>query len=244
MKELNQGDKDMVKIPKQKVLTEQVLEVRNRVSGLFLDVRGEVADFVRDNNFLPHWKIEANVVNFFDEESKIEKEGAFIGYKNAGYISLNPPTDNFFKEKANKFWKLINTNKRYQIPEPTRFGLRTKIFIPSQKTFEEINNQFYELLFSSKGRSLLGGKQTDLQFTVELNEAGFNLRITGGPIHKDEAKRYFQFDDDEFKNTGLFLDIDIFKNDNIRKEEIPSLIQSAVDMTLCKRNDFYSLLNS
>lgn len=234
----------MVKIPKIDVLMEQVLEVRNKVSGSFLDVRGEIADFVRESDFLPHWKIETNIVSFFDKESKIEKEGAFIGYKNTGYIALNPPTDNFFKDKANKFWKLINNIKRYQIPETTRFGLRSKIFIPSHKSFEEINSLLYKLLFSDEGRALFGDKQTDLQFTVELDEGGFNLRITGGPIHKDEGKRYFQFDDDKFKNTGLFLDVDIFKIENIKKGEIPSLISSAVEITLSKRNEFISLLNS
>ena len=66
------------------MLAEQILEVRYVPSGSFLDVRGYVADYIRDSGFLPHWKIDSNVVNFRDKPNGVQKEGAFAGFRNAG----------------------------------------------------------------------------------------------------------------------------------------------------------------
>jgi hypothetical protein len=52
------------------MVAEQILEVRYTPSGSFLDVRGYVADYIRENGFLPHWKIDINVVSFRDKPEK------------------------------------------------------------------------------------------------------------------------------------------------------------------------------
>jgi len=47
----------MTKTDRDKImLAEHVLEVRHEASGTFLDVRGYVADYIRREKFLPHWK--------------------------------------------------------------------------------------------------------------------------------------------------------------------------------------------
>ena len=224
----------MSKKEKDKImLTEHVLEVRHEASGKFLDVRGVIADFIRNENFLPHWKIDTNVVNFRDQSDKIAREGAFVGYKNAGYVVLNPATHNFFTDRAKAFWKLLLKlkNEGYQLPSLTRFGMRTKIFAPSlSRSFEEINKIMYEELFSEKARSLVGGSETDLSFNINLKESGFNVHVTGGPIHKEEAGQYFQFSDDYFKKCGLYLDLDYYKDTNLTPDSIPKLLHDAVEL--------------
>jgi len=225
----------MPKTDKDKImLAEHVLEVRHEASGTFLDVRGYVADYIRKENFLPHWKIDTNAVNFRDEAEKIKTEGAFVGYKSAGYVVLNPQTRNFFTDRASAFWKMLMKNGHYQLPKPTRFGTRTKLFVPSAMTFEEINKSMYEGLFSEKARTMVGGKETDLQFTIELRESGFDVRVMGGPIHRDEAKKYFQFESDHFTKCGLFLDIDYYTTADLTLEAIPKLLQTAADLMWLK----------
>jgi hypothetical protein len=64
------------------MLTEHVLEVRYDASGTFLNVCGYVADYIRQANFFPHWKIDLNIVNFSDEPENVKLEGAFVGYGN------------------------------------------------------------------------------------------------------------------------------------------------------------------
>lgn len=223
-----QKDKDKI------MLAEHVLEVRHDASGTFLDVRGYVADFVRSEKFLPHWKIAANVVNFRDQPDKIGTEGAFVGYKSAGYVVLNPQTRNFFNDRATAFWKLLLKNVHYDLPCLARFGMRTKLFVPSTSTFDAINKKMYEELFSENTRSLVGGTETDLQFTIELREAGFDVRVMGGPIHKDEAGKYFQFESDDFRNCGLFLDLDYYTTTDLKPDAVPKLLHKAVDLMWIK----------
>jgi hypothetical protein len=216
------------------MLAEHILEVRYEASGTFLDARGNVADFIRQNKFLHHWKIDNYVVEFRDESDKIKTEGAFVGYKNAGYIVLNPPTRNFFAERATAFWKLLRKNGHYKLPEPTRFGTRTKVFIPSSESFDDIKEAMNDSLFSEKARTLFGGKSTDLQFTVELKDSGFDMRIMGGPIHKNEAKKYFQFESEYFEKCGLFLDLDFYRTSDLKLDAIPTLLHKAVELMWVK----------
>jgi len=216
------------------MLVEHVLEVRHDASGTFLDVRGYVADFIRRKEFLPHWKIDSNVVNFRDKSDKIETEGAFVGYKNAGYVVLNPPTRNFFTDRGSAFWKLLQKNEHYKLPPLTRFGMRTKIFIPSATSFEGINKTMYEQLFSETARSLVGGSETDLQFTIELKEHEFHVRVMGGPLHKDEGDKYFQFQAEAFKKCGLFLDLDYYRTTNLQPNAIPEYLDAAVKLMWVK----------
>ena len=54
-----------IKAPRDKVMvTQHVLEVRHEPSGSFLDVRGYVADYIRNSGHFPHWKIESNIIPF------------------------------------------------------------------------------------------------------------------------------------------------------------------------------------
>ncbi len=222
------------------MLAEHVLEVRHGASGTFLDVRGYVADFVRQNDLFPHWKIDANVVNFRDDPDATKSEGAFVGYKSAGYVAFNPPTRNYFVDRASSFWTVLLKNEHYLIPALTRFGARTKIFVPSPRSFDEINKTLFEVLFRDEARSLIGGKETDLQFTIELEEHKFNVRVVGGPLHKDEASRHFQFESEHFSKCGLFLDLDYFKTDSVSLAKVPGLLKEAIDLTWHKAEQIAS----
>jgi len=215
----------------KEMLAEHVLEVRHEASGTFLDVRGYVADFIqKQHSFLPHWNIDANVINFRDDPQKIIKDGAFIGYKSAGYVVFNPETRNYFVDKASAFWKFLIKNEHYTLPAPLRFGARTKFYIPSGKTFDEINTAMYADVFTDKARLLFGGTEQDLSFTTILKEAGFDVRITGGPVHKDEAARYFQFKSIYFEKCGLFLDIDYYRTVELSHAEVPQLLHDANEL--------------
>ncbi len=123
------------------ILAEHVFEVRHVASGTFLDVRGCVADYIKENSLFPHWTIDTNIINFRDSEKQAVTDAGFIGYKSAGYIVFNSPTQNYFSDKSIKFWKTLIKNKHYKIPELLRIGIRTKAFFPLSKTFEDIKNK-------------------------------------------------------------------------------------------------------
>ena len=213
------------------MLTEHVFEIRHDASGTFLDVRGSVADHIRHGGFLTHWKIDANVVNFRDSENEVKKEGAFAGYKSVGYLTYNPETKNFFSDRASKFWGLICKNGSYEIPKIKRFGARTKVFVPIEKKFDEINSQFYETIFSEKTRGFVSETIDDLQFILELTEGPFNLRIKGGPVKENEVANYMSFADERFNSCGLFLDIDFSTTTDLEIKLVDRLLKDSVKRT-------------
>ncbi len=224
---------------KEKImLAEHILEVRHEALGAFLDARGRIGDYIRQKRFFPHWKIDTQVVNFFDESGKVKTQGAFVGYRSAGYTVLNPPSRNFFKDRASAFWRLLLKNDIYKLPQPTRFGTRTLLFIPSSLSFDDINKAMYDGFFTDKARTIFGGKETDLQLTIELKESGYDVRVTGGPMHKDEAGKHFQFECDEFRKCGLFLNIDYYTTADLTLDAIPRLLQQAVDLMWAKGERF------
>jgi hypothetical protein len=213
------------------MIAEHIFEVRHEASGAFLDVRGDVADYIRqEEHFFPHWSIDDNVVNFRDDPQKIVKEGGFVGFKSAGYVAFNPETRNYFMDRASAFWKILLKNPHFPLPTPTRFGTRTKIFIPCPKAFNDINKQMYEALFTEEARLLFDGNEQDLMFTVEIKEAGFDIRVIGGPIHKDEASKHFQFKSDYFEKCGLFLDIDYYRTSNLTQKDVPQLLRTSIEL--------------
>lgn len=225
----------MSKVDKNNIMVAQhVLEVRYPASGTFLDVRGYIADYIRSDGFFPHWKIDPTVINFRDEPDVIKNDGAFVGYKSAGYVGLNPQTRNYFTDKAASFWKLLIKNNHYKIPQLVRFGARTTIFIPSELSFDEINKRMFEHYFTEKSRQLIGGKETDFQFTIELKEDIFVVRLLAGPLHKNEAGQHFQFESDHFMKCGIYLDIDYYKTDDLSMDGVPKLLKQAIDLTWMK----------
>lgn len=213
------------------MLAEHILEVRHDASGTFLDVRGYVADYIRDKKIFPHWKIDTNIIQFRDIATGIEKEGAFVGYKSAGYIVYNPDTRNYFSDRASSFWKILLENGHYKLPNPTRLGVRTKIFIPSNEKFNTLSAKIYDTFYSEKGKKILGGKQKDLQLVVDLVEGEFEVHFRCGPMHEKEIEHHLNFQSEHFSKCGLFLDLDYYKINNLSHKNIPKLMKKALEFT-------------
>ncbi len=216
------------------MVVEQIFEARYIPSGSFLDVRGYVADYIRESGFLPHWKIDSNVVNFRDKPDRVLKEGAFAGFRSAGYFAYDPETRNFFIDRASAFWRTLLKNQHYKIPTLERFGARTKVFLPSNKSFEEINHSVYHTFYSDKAREMVGGAEKDVQFIVELRDQGFEGRISGGPIHKNEAGRYLGFESKEFERAGFYIDVDFYRTVDLKHDDVSKLLRAAVDLAWAK----------
>lgn len=212
-------------------VTEHILEVKHAPSGRFLDTRGYVADYIRSADIFQHWEIDTNVINFRDEPLSVKQLGAFAGYRSAGYFVFDPITPNYFEDKACQFWRALIKNGFYTLPEPTRFGCRSKAFINSSKSFEDINALLYGNYFTPKFKEIIGDKQKDLQVVINLSIKGYDMKIVCGPIHKNEAQLFFDFQSDHFSETGVFLDIDVSRSDGLSLTNIPSLLKEAMSIT-------------
>ena len=217
--------------PEKIMLAQHVLEVRHEASGTFLDVRGIVADYIKKSGHFLHWQIDSNIVNFRDKADKVKMDGAFAGYKSAGYFVNDAETRNYFVDKASSYWKTLINNGHYELPEITRFGCRTRVFVPTNITFEEINNVVFNAFYTDKARAFIGGKETDLQFIFNLKEEQFYVKLSGGPIKEKEALNYMSFESKHFEKCGLFLDIDYYKNKDISHNSISKLLSEAIQLS-------------
>jgi hypothetical protein len=213
------------------MVTNHIIEIRHGAIGKFLDVRGSIADHVRISGFLPHWKIEQNVVQFLDDDIKVDKEGAFAGYKSFGYLTNNPPKKNSFQDRAFSFFKLMLKNPYYRIQAATRFGCRSRVFLPSEADFESIHKTLNEKLLSANLREIVANKETDLQVVIEFKEGRFDGRLILGPMHKDEVKSHLSFESEHFSKTGLFIDIDYFITGNIECSKLQAILKEGMSLT-------------
>ncbi|OGS01256.1 MAG: hypothetical protein A3G41_05885 [Elusimicrobia bacterium RIFCSPLOWO2_12_FULL_59_9] len=214
------------KTEERPIIAEQVFELRHEAAGKFLDVRGFVADYLRKQKF-PHWRIETNSISFHDGKNGIEKDGALVGYKSVGYFVHNPDTKNYFADKAIAFWDVLLKNGHYDIPEPRRFGVRTKIFLPLESEFTAINKRIYDTFVSAEGVKVFGGTPTDLQITLDIDEGEFTVHCMLGPLEKNEATRWFPFDSEKFESAGIYLDLDVATTKDLKLSNVPSLIKRA-----------------
>lgn len=231
----------MVKVDKVFV-TEHIMEIRHAAIGSFLDVRGFIADYIRNSGFLPHWTIDNTLVVFRDKPDKPEMETSFAGYKSFGYTTYNPPTKNFFQDRANSFINLIVKNTHYPIPSITRFGCRAKVFIPCFVNFDDLNKVIHDNFFSQKFRDFIGHNETDLQIISEFKDEGFNGRISFGPMHKEEIKVHLSFNSEHFSKVGLYFDIDYFKIEDLVTSKLQSTLKEAMSIVWSKVEGITSIL--
>jgi hypothetical protein len=224
----------------ENMVSEQIMEVRHVPSGSFLDSKGYVADYIRNNKIFEHWQIDNNAIHFRDSPQQIKSDGGFAGFKSAGYIVYNPTTKNYFTDKAKKYWKTLEKNEHYIIPQIIRFGHRTKVFIPIEQGFEYIDNKIKEKVFSNKINSLFSGKVLDTFFSFVIEENGIMAKVQGGPIHKNEVRQYMSFEDELFNHAGVYIDIDIYMDNP--KTNIVSLLDSASNLTFTQIEKFANVL--
>ena len=83
-------------------LNEHVLEVRYKPNPKVLDYRGAWAESISDHMNLPEWRIVENRIDIYDKKNK---DHAFVGFRNAGFVAHDTPTKNYFSDKAVKFLK-------------------------------------------------------------------------------------------------------------------------------------------
>lgn len=81
---------------------------------------------------------------------------------------------------------------------------------------------------------MIGGIEKDVSFTIELREQGFEVRVAGGPIHKGEVGRYLGFESPHFERAGFFLDLDVYRTEDLKHDEVTRLLRTAVDLTWAK----------
>ncbi len=209
-----------------KVLSEHIFELRYKVLAQILDIRGILAENMRELMNFVHWRITENRIELRDSDEQ-NKESGFISYKNCGYVILRPDTRNFFQDKAIKFLKNLLSIDGFILNPITRIGVRSTFIIPYEGSFDSLCKIIYEKFYVDKNINQL--------FNAEIVDVGASLNFkskigfyntTTGPMKKDQMKQFLKKHDD-LPEISLFFDIDYFKNDlgKINENEIYNLIK-------------------
>lgn len=193
---------------KRHFVAEEILEIRYQPRASFLSHMGELADYIRDREVFPFWEIDTNTINFRDAQKAPKQLHAFFSYRNAGLVAQDPPTRNFFRDKAIQYWKAIESNKHFPIPQVQRIGVRNRCFVASSLAFESLEERAYGFLCRPDVLRIMGGRRSDHQVVLETRDGNLKGRLAIGCMHKDEAQRLYKFPSPHFESTGVFIDLD------------------------------------
>ena len=222
---------------------QQVFELRFEPMGAFLDIRGKLADHVRKEMF-KHWAIGENRLDFWDSDKREEdKNTAFVSYRNCGFVSIQPPTENFFEDKASKFLRVLSTSSVFAFPRATRLGVRSSFFAYSHLPFSELCQKFYHHFYQEQITRLFGGTVEDVGIIVNLRKDKSFFNITTGPMKKEQAVQYFKAKLGDLKDVGVYFDIDYFQTDLGKADlkDISVLIKTFSQESFSQLNDVLKL---
>ncbi|MDO8953530.1 MAG: hypothetical protein Q7V63_01620 [Gammaproteobacteria bacterium] len=212
-------------------ITEHTLELRHAPLGIFIDKKGFIADYIKEQGLFPHWRVQENSISFFDTDKGIKSKGAVISFKNVVFIIHNPATTNYFQDQAISFWKKVLKQKTYSVPKIQRLGVRTKCYIPSELSFHEIHELMKKQLFNEKLASVVGGNPTDIQVVLDFKEKNFSTRVVLGPLKENEGSQYFSCKSEDFTKAGIFIDTDYYQEGEIVHENVEDLLKKAMNLT-------------
>lgn len=223
-------------------VAEEIFEIRYKPKGAFLGSIGELADYIESEGVFSYWDIDQNIINFRDSVSEPKQLSGFLSYRNAGYVCFDAPTQNYFSDKTIAFWKAVDKNPYFKIPEIQRIGIRKRCFVKSDKPFEHIEEKVFSSLFQLDISQKIGGKRKDLQIVFELIENDKKIRLIIGPLHEDEAKKHFRFPSEHFNKCGLYIDIDVYIDEKAHAKQPSVLIKDLSDASWKKIDVITNLL--
>jgi len=203
-------------------ISEQVLEIRYKPNAKILDLRGTWAEAISEHIALPEWRIIENRVDVFDKDFK---ERAFVGFRNAGYVVHDAPTNNFFLERAAKYVKhlfsLTGFGKNIYVE---RIGIRLKICFEFSGTFDELLNKYETnyLSLSAKAKNIFKAELKDMSGPLDFQDSHGNFNTLSGPITMEQMPQYFE-GKKELPTLGLFFDIDYWCNPKEKFDEKETL---------------------
>lgn len=188
--------------------SEHLFEIRYKPNARILDKRGYWAEELCEHMRLPHWKINPNRLDVFDETTR---QRGFVSFTNAGYQCENGPTHTFFADKAVKYFKFVLELEAF--PNPLfidRIGVRQKFITPYLGTFDHLVHKFSEryLKLTDPALAAIDAKLIDIGAPLNFADKHGNFNTLCGPMPKAQSDELMSNDTAELPEIGLFFDID------------------------------------
>jgi len=189
---------------------EHVFEIRYKPNAKVLDNRGGWAEKISHHMRLLEWQIIENRLDVFDKENK---DTCFVAFKNAGFMSHNPPTANYFPDQAVKFCRLVLELEGFGSPLfVIRIGVRSRFYSAFEGSFKELFNR-YSTRFATltdEAKKILDAKLIDIGCPVNFEDEHGRFNTSSGPMEDEQARVFFS-QAEHLAKVGLFFDIDYWQ---------------------------------
>ncbi|VTU25144.1 hypothetical protein SRS16CHR_03601 [Variovorax sp. SRS16] len=191
-------------------VSEEVVEVRFNPRGSILNHMGDFADYIVDKDLFKHWALEPGMIKFKDAPGEPQQVHAFLSHRNAGFVAISPPTQNFFRDKAIQYWQAVAANPLFKVPKIIRIGMRNRCFTRVNKDFAGIEKALYSYLYRPEAMEDLSPFRTDHQAVFNFAKGEIKTNVTIGPLKKKEAAALFNFKSEHFAHEGVYIDLDVY----------------------------------
>lgn len=198
-------------------LNEHTFEIRYKPNPKVLDYRGSWAEAISDHMELPDWRILENRIDIYNEK---RGERAFVGFRNAGFVSFNTPTKNYFPEKTTKLFKyLLNLDGFGKSLFVERIGVRSKFCAKYEGAFEELREKYTTkyLSLTEAAKTIIQAKLLDIGGPLNFADSHGNFNTMSGPMIHEQLSNFF-VKAEGLPNVGLYFDIDYWLKPNKEKE--------------------------
>ncbi|MBY7735055.1 hypothetical protein [Francisella philomiragia] len=224
---------------KMKIYSEYIYEEKYNAIGTFLDKKGTIADKVHEDesikNHLPNWNIQNNEISFTKSKENIINLFGKVTYRSIAFKAVQPHTPTTFFDLSKKFVKKVKdvSNGIFKNENILRTGIRKISFIPIDKEFKVLHDDFKKKFFNSKLPYY--DKCLDSQITLDFKIESKFIRVVFGVLKPKQAEVFFTKNlilSDDLKKSGYYIDIDIELNKkdklNNNYEKIISEIQNNI----------------
>ena len=191
-------------------LNEHILEIRYKPNPKILDYRGTWAESISNHMKLPEWRIVENRIDIYDKDNK---DRAFVGFRNAGFLAYNTATKNYFPDKAVKYFKYLFSFEGFEkSPYIERIGLRSKFCKEYNGSFDELKDKYSSnyLYLTKRAKEILNAKLLDIGGPLNFADKYGNFNTMSGPMTDEQIPQFFEATED-LPAVGLYFDIDYWQ---------------------------------
>jgi len=234
---------------KIKDICEQVFEIRYKPDPTILDRRGTIAEIISSNMKLEHWKILENRV---DAYSELSSDRAFVGFKNAGFVTRDAPSKNYFSERVAHFMKCLYENNFFaEIMDVKRVGLLSRYCRPSKEDFSDLIRKYNKYLsLSEKANNVILSKNqarlVDIGGPLNFEDNIGKFNTMSGPMKEDQIQQFFK-DLEDAPKVGLYYQIDYWdcppeKKQAMKRSEVLKKINTFAQSGRERYEDFVGIV--
>jgi len=189
-------------------LNECILEIKYKPIPQIIDCRGLWAELISKQMNLSEWSITDNRIDIFDIQNK---ERAFIGFQNAGFVINDSPSEKYFSDKTANLIKCLFSQKEFEENLSIyRLGVRLKVCREYKGSFEELKQKYISkyISYGDEINKIYDNSEPSYIFTsINFRSHSNNYNTRSAPMTNAHLINFF---DRKIilPKVGLYFDID------------------------------------